>query len=68
MQLDIPLSKIDSNDEIFKSNHPIYVVCRRGNDSQLAVEKLLEMGIACKDIKGGLEAWSLQVDSSFPRY
>ena len=51
---------------------PIYVVCRRGLDSQEAVEKLKEMGLdkggkrKIVDIAGGLKAWKEQVDPSFP--
>ncbi|EAA35153.1 hypothetical protein GE21DRAFT_1979 [Neurospora crassa] len=51
---------------------PIYVVCRRGLDSQEAVEKLKEMGLdnggsrKIVDIAGGMKAWKEQVDPSFP--
>ncbi|KAK3951416.1 hypothetical protein QBC32DRAFT_239300 [Pseudoneurospora amorphoporcata] len=53
-------------------NVPIYVVCRRGLDSQEAVEKLKEMGLdrggkrKIVDIAGGMKAWKEQVDPSFP--
>ncbi|KAL8226447.1 hypothetical protein R6Q57_016279 [Mikania cordata] len=47
----------------------IYVVCRRGNDSQRAVQLLHTMGFtSAKDIVGGLESWSLDVDHRFPTY
>lgn len=51
---------------------PIYVVCRRGLDSQEAVEKLREMGFDAGgkrrivDIIGGMKAWKEEVDPSFP--
>lgn len=50
---------------------PIYFICRHGNDSQLAVRKLkntpgYEGGV--RDIKGGLTAWSKEVDLGFPEY
>ena len=47
------------------------VVCRRGNDSQLAVEKFLKAGISKSkafDLVGGLQQWSKEVDPSFPIY
>ncbi|XP_058451578.1 adenylyltransferase and sulfurtransferase MOCS3 [Malaya genurostris] len=52
---------------------PVYVVCRRGNDSQLAVRHLAplfqERGLdSPKDIVGGLHAWSHNVDHQFPIY
>ncbi|CAA0842446.1 Adenylyltransferase and sulfurtransferase MOCS3 [Striga hermonthica] len=47
----------------------LYVICRRGNDSQMAVELLREMGFAfAKDIVGGLESWAHDVDPQFPMY
>ncbi|XP_013404551.1 adenylyltransferase and sulfurtransferase MOCS3 [Lingula anatina] len=51
---------------------PVYLVCRRGNDSQEAVkalkEKLKDMPHKFKDIYGGLHAWSKHVDTDFPVY
>lgn len=47
----------------------LYVICRRGNDSQRAVEYLHKKGFAfAKDIIGGLESWSQDVDPKFPIY
>ncbi len=51
---------------------PVYVVCRRGNDSQRAVkilqDKLKDLPVAIKDITGGLTAWAHQIDNDFPVY
>ena len=49
---------------------PIYCVCRRGNHSQLAAQLLSEhfASSEVKDIVGGLTAWHLTVDPSFPTY
>lgn len=48
---------------------PLYVVCRRGNDSQRAVAWLRAAGLAqAKDVVGGVEAWAAEVDPSFPVY
>lgn len=51
-------------------NVPIYCVCRRGNHSQLAAQLLSEhfASSEVKDIVGGLTAWHLTVDPSFPTY
>lgn len=59
----------------------IHVICRQGNDSQLAVQKMKELGLAgndndndgrrcrtIKDIKGGLMAWKRDVDPEWPEY
>ncbi|TFY52214.1 hypothetical protein EVG20_g10652 [Dentipellis fragilis] len=47
-----------------------YVVCRLGNDSQIAASALREANpsFVVKDLIGGLQAWSRDVDSSFPIY
>lgn len=77
--LDIPYAKLGRNLEyIIKeqekknqsdpSNVPVVVVCRLGNDSQLAVQALKKAGIIAKDIIGGYRQWSLQIDDNFPIY
>jgi len=51
------------------SGAQLYVVCRRGNDSQRAVQCLHKMGFtSAKDIVGGLESWAYNVDPKFPTY
>jgi adenylyltransferase/sulfurtransferase len=53
---------------------PIYTVCRFGNDSQLAVRKLKELGLDnggerwIGDVRGGYRAWKRQVDPHWPEY
>lgn len=51
---------------------PIYVICRVGNDSQLTVKKLKELGFDeggkryIGDVEGGLKAWKKDIDPSLP--
>lgn len=51
-----------------------YVVCRLGNDSQLAVRAVLDrLGqqrsrMQVQDLKGGLKAWRQEVDPTWPDY
>lgn len=51
---------------------PIYIVCRVGNDSQVAARKLKDMGLDrggsrfIGDIKGGMKAWREAVDATLP--
>ncbi|KAF2627521.1 hypothetical protein BU25DRAFT_392640 [Macroventuria anomochaeta] len=53
---------------------PIFVVCRLGNDSQMTVKKMKELGLDyggkrfIGDIRGGLRAWKETVDHEFPEY
>ncbi|KAI9796298.1 MAG: Urmylation protein [Piccolia ochrophora] len=61
-----------------QSRQPIYVICRLGNDSQLAVRILQEKSHGLEngpqgqthimDIKGGFQAWREEVDSGWPDY
>ncbi|XP_065893032.1 adenylyltransferase and sulfurtransferase MOCS3-like [Dysidea avara] len=74
--INIPLATLQGSTELITrhlSNHlsTVYIVCRRGNDSQLAVQRLkhqLPSATIVKDLIGGLETWSREVDNSFPQY
>ena len=48
----------------------VVCVCRRGNDSQLAVQKLgpLLEEVEVVDVVGGLNAYAKHVDTSLPIY
>lgn len=72
--INVPLKNIDDpstvnkikgllqNDDSHQENLSVYVVCRRGNDSQKAVLKLQEIlrdqNLVICDLEGGLHAWS----------
>ncbi|XP_063234110.1 adenylyltransferase and sulfurtransferase MOCS3 [Bacillus rossius redtenbacheri] len=51
---------------------PVLVVCRRGNDSQKAVQELRtslsDLSVSVRDVAGGLQAWAKAVDPHFPVY
>ncbi|KAL2099131.1 hypothetical protein ACEWY4_005611 [Coilia grayii] len=57
-----------------KSQLPVYVVCKQGNDSQKAVQILEQMSgqevdsVTVKDISGGLMSWAQKIEPSFPQY
>ncbi|XP_073683528.1 adenylyltransferase and sulfurtransferase MOCS3 [Garra rufa] len=57
-----------------KSQVPVFVVCKLGNDSQKAVQLLEKMSgqeieqISVKDVVGGLMAWANKIDPAFPQY
>lgn len=68
----ISLDNIMNNHGVhnLESQDAIYVICRRGNDSQLAVKHLQAMlkHQVVKDVVGGLHAWTKEIDSQFPIY
>ncbi|KAI4920946.1 hypothetical protein J4E85_009061 [Alternaria conjuncta] len=72
-----PTSAVEEKDwtkMLRQSEKPIFVVCRLGNDSQVTVKKMKELGLDAGgkryigDIKGGLQAWRSTVDTEFPDY
>lgn len=63
------LRKVKSVEELpLNLKEPLTVICRYGNDSQDAVRIFQRFGIDAKDLRGGLEKWSLKRDPLFPRY
>ncbi|XP_015189229.1 PREDICTED: adenylyltransferase and sulfurtransferase MOCS3 [Polistes dominula] len=67
-QIKTEIDKQDNGKTISK----VYVLCRRGNDSQKAVQHLQKIfkdsHVNIKDIIGGIHAWSNKIDSTFPIY
>jgi adenylyltransferase/sulfurtransferase len=60
--------------EMLKKKKKVYVHCRKGNASQIAVRFLkdnlpdIEGRDDIRDVIGGIEAWKQQVDPSIPSY
>ncbi|GAB7356974.1 hypothetical protein MBLNU459_g7812t1 [Dothideomycetes sp. NU459] len=58
--------------ELFGHCGDVVVVCKLGNDSQLAVQAIKNIGTGAgqniKDVKGGLRAWREEVDGNWPDY
>ncbi|KAL2883286.1 hypothetical protein SGCOL_001480 [Colletotrichum sp. CLE4] len=56
----------------FPEDSPIYLVCRVGNDSQLATRRLKDLALNNNgerfigDIEGGMRAWKKDVDPTLP--
>ncbi|GKT40491.1 adenylyltransferase and sulfurtransferase uba4 [Colletotrichum spaethianum] len=56
----------------FPDDAPIYLVCRVGNDSQIATKRLKDLDLDNNgkrfigDIEGGMKAWKHQVDPTLP--
>jgi len=69
----IPLSMLVANPaEHLPGSETCVVVCRLGNDSQIAVDALRSVANSEKenirDLVGGLVAWSKTIDDQFPIY
>lgn len=68
--INVPFEVLEKNsaEASSKFENDAIIICRRGNDSQRAVQILRELGILTKDVKGGLTAWATLDDVSFPTY
>jgi len=61
-----PTSHLPAEGEV----QSMYIVCRLGNDSQIAANALRGVSSAAQimDLIGGLKAWAKDVDPNFPVY
>jgi adenylyltransferase/sulfurtransferase len=76
--INVPISLFRSGRDAFPvlppAPAPIYVICQRGNDSQVAVRALKAAGLDdggrrfIGDIRGGLRAWREEVDAGWPDF
>jgi adenylyltransferase/sulfurtransferase len=71
--IDVPLyNLVASPGDYVSPEFETYVVCRLGNDSQIAADALRsarpDPTFVIKDLVGGLRAWSREVDPGFPVY
>ncbi|KAK4883071.1 hypothetical protein RN001_006390 [Aquatica leii] len=63
---------LEQIDKIRNSSKDVYVICRRGNDSQRAVSKLKahfsNAPVRFLNVKGGFHSYAKCVDTTFPVY
>jgi adenylyltransferase/sulfurtransferase len=69
----IPLSEIEDGHGVAKvkelaEGKELYIHCKMGGRSAKALQVLAENGIHGTNVKGGINAWSEEVDSSVPKY
>jgi adenylyltransferase/sulfurtransferase len=69
----IPLATLDSEEVIARiqaiaASRTVYVHCKLGGRSAKAVDILVSHGIDAVNVRGGIDAWSEEIDPSVPRY
>ncbi|MGL5834152.1 MAG: rhodanese-like domain-containing protein, partial [Waterburya sp.] len=69
----IPLSELEDGSAIQKvkelvNGHRLIAHCKLGGRSAKALNILREAGIEGTNVKGGIAAWSQEIDSSIPQY
>ncbi|MDA0679016.1 MAG: rhodanese-like domain-containing protein [Proteobacteria bacterium] len=65
----IPMMEIPSRQGELDKARPIAVICHSGGRSRRVADFLFQQGFAeVVNIAGGIDAWSLEIDSTVPRY
>ena len=65
----IPLGTLPSSLSQLNANEEIVALCHKGMRSADAVGFLLQQGFNnVKNLVGGIDAWSVEVDQTVPRY
>ena len=69
----IPLSEIEEGDGVEKvkeltNGHRLIAHCKMGGRSAKALQILKDAGVEGTNLKGGIRAWSQEIDSSVPEY
>ncbi len=64
----IPLGTLPRTVATLPEDGEIVVYCHHGIRSAHAVEVLRGAGIAARNLAGGIDRWSAEVDPSVPRY
>ena len=65
----LPLSQLVRRFRELDPNQMLYLHCKVGARSMQALQFLREQGFqSLKNVKGGIDAWSNEIDSSVPRY
>ena len=65
----IPLHDLESrHGELPRDKKPIIVYCHHGVRSLYAVQFLKFHGFDALSLRGGIDAWSLEIDPNVPRY
>jgi adenylyltransferase/sulfurtransferase len=65
----IPLGELPTSLEKLDQDTEIVALCKMGMRSADAVMFLLQQGFSnVKNLVGGIDAWSVEIDQSVPRY
>jgi rhodanese-related sulfurtransferase len=65
----IPLSTLPARVEALDPSRPYAILCHHGMRSEMAANWMAQHGFTqLINIDGGIDAWSMDVDTSLPRY
>jgi rhodanese-related sulfurtransferase len=67
--LNIPMQQIPARLGELDANRPLVVMCHGGGRSKRVAEFLAQRGFTqIFNLKGGIDAWSTEIDPQVPRY
>jgi rhodanese-related sulfurtransferase len=67
--LSVPLAQLPASRATLPADRDLVLVCHHGTRSQHAALWLAQNGFAnLHNLRGGVEAWALEVDPAMPRY
>lgn len=65
----IPMAEIPARHGELKATQPVAVLCHSGGRSARVAAYLLQHGFSrVVNVRGGIDAWSCEVDPAIPRY
>jgi adenylyltransferase/sulfurtransferase len=64
----VPVGRVRAGEDVPGSGGRVYVHCKAGGRSAEAVDLLRARGVDAVDVRGGVLAWSRDVDPSVPTY
>jgi len=64
----IPLDRIAQEARTFERDHPMVVYCHHGTRSAAAAEWLRAQGFRARNLTGGIDRWSREIDDTIRRY
>jgi rhodanese-related sulfurtransferase len=64
----VPLDELEAQASELPRDRPIACLCHHGVRSLNAALYLAELGFEATSVRGGIDAWSLQVDARVARY
>lgn len=67
--LHVPMREVPARLDEIARDKPVVVLCHSGRRSYVVADFLLSQGFAAVfNLRGGIDAWSMELDSQVPRY
>ena len=66
--ISIPLNRISSKLDMFDKSKKYAIICHSGYRSQIATDYLNQCGFNCYNVRGGIDSWAKNIDSTMKRY